>query len=430
MLAIQQKLNKTFYVLLSLPATAMGFALSVQISALSWLLVTKFGLDIHEMGFVWAAGPIAGMIAQPLVGLISDKVWFWGGRRRPFIIIGGTIAALMLLALPNISVINDSIGMGSLIAVAMIVALTLDLSINVSFNPTRSIIADVTSEGDERTKGYTWMQTISGSFGVLAYAIGAVFGNYFLIVFGAVLVFLLTIFPVFFIKEPKELTPSEKPDVSDETKVRKSDTNYPEFLKICLANSFSWIGVQTMFVFIIAFISQNINIIPDTASPEMIELLNNKTGQIIAISFLVLNAVGAILPKFVLQPIAEKIGRNKTQAAVVTIMSLGYFTIAFFVHSEVMLYLLMGVVGIGWAGIVSLPFASMSETVDQSRMGFYMGMFNLSVVIPQLIVSAFIGLVIVNSVDKNIVFIISGVSLAISAMLWALVKDNLSTSSE
>lgn len=420
MLESQKKLSNLFFVILSLPATAMGFALSVQISALSWLLVTKFGLDLHEMGFVWAAGPIAGMIAQPIVGFISDKVWFWGGRRRPFIVIGGTVAALMLLALPSIGVINESLGIGSLIAVAMIVALTLDLSINVSFNPTRSIIADVTTEGYQRTKGYTWMQTISGSFGVLAYAIGAVFGNYTLILFGAALVFVLTIFPAFSIVEPIELL---NIDDDDDENIEKSETNLPEFLKICLANSFSWIGVQTMFVFIIAFISQKINMTPEAASPEIIDMVNDKTGQIIAISFLVLNAVGAILPKLVLQPVAERIGRNKTQALVVAIMSVGYLTIAFFVHTEMMLYVLMGVVGIGWAGIVSLPFASMSETVDNSRMGYYMGMFNLSVVIPQLIVSAFIGLVIVNAADKNIVFLISGVSLAVSAVLWAIVKD-------
>ena len=129
------------------------------------------------------------------------------------------------------------------------------------------------------------------------------------------------------------------------------------------------------------------------------------------------------MPKFVLQPIADKLGRNKTQALVVAIMSVGYFIIALFVKSEMLLYVMMGVVGIGWAGIVSLPFASMSETVDKSRMGYYMGMFNLSIVIPQLIVSAFIGLVIVDAVDKNIVFLISGFSLAVSAVLWMLVKD-------
>ena len=188
MLEMQKKFTNTFYSILSLPSTGMGFALSIQIAALSWLMRTRYNLDLHEIGFVWAAGPLAGIIGQPIVGLISDKVWFWGGRRRPFILLGGILAGLMLFALPNIDRISGLLGLSSIIIVAVIVALSLDLAINISFNPTRSIIADITDEGVSRTKGYTWMQTISGSFGVLAYALGAIFGNYFLIYFGVFLV--------------------------------------------------------------------------------------------------------------------------------------------------------------------------------------------------------------------------------------------------
>lgn len=150
MLDIQKKLTNNFYAILSLPSTAMGFALSVQISALSWILSTKYNLAIHEVGLVWAAGPIAGIFGQVIVGMISDEVWFWGGRRRPFILIGGTLAALMLLALPFIGVISSALGFESIVGIAILIALTLDLSINISFNPTRSIIADVTPPG---TKG-------------------------------------------------------------------------------------------------------------------------------------------------------------------------------------------------------------------------------------------------------------------------------------
>ena len=205
MLRIQERLTKSFYVLISLPATAMGFALSIQISALSWLLTTKYNLHIDEVGFVWAAGPLAGIFGQVIIGLISDKVWFWGGRRRPFVLIGGVLAAGMLIALPNIDVIAAQLGVRVLLAVAIVVALTLDLAINISFNPTRSIIADVTPEGNPRTKGYTWMQTISGFFGVLAYLIGATLGNYVLIYIGVALVFLFSFVPMFFITENKEL---------------------------------------------------------------------------------------------------------------------------------------------------------------------------------------------------------------------------------
>ncbi|MEM9528347.1 MAG: MFS transporter, partial [Bacteroidota bacterium] len=131
-------LSRPFYALLSLPATAMGFALCVQIAALSWILNTQYGLNLEEIGYVWLAGPVAGILGQVIIGLISDNTWFMGGRRRPFIVIGGTIAALMILALPNLGIINDALGLESIIGIAIVVALTLDLAINVSFNPARS----------------------------------------------------------------------------------------------------------------------------------------------------------------------------------------------------------------------------------------------------------------------------------------------------
>ena len=410
MLEIQKKLTNTFYSLLALPSTAMGFALSIQIAVLSWILNSQYGLDIHEIGIVWAAGPLAGIFGQVIVGFISDKVWFWGGRRRPFILIGGTLAAVMIIALPNIGAINDFLGIGSILAVAIVVALTLDLAINISFNPTRSIIADVTPDGVPRTKGYTWMQTISGFWGVMAYAIGAIFGNYFLIYLGAIIVLAFSIIPTFFIKESKALTNPEKETIITEKKSKV--TQWGELFKLYFAHGFSWIGVQTMFVYIIAYIQQKLNPASET-----------ETGQIIAISFLVLNAVGFILPAFVLEPITEKIGRVKTHLACVAIMALGYFGIVLIGTSSIILYILMAVCGIGWAAIVSLPFAIMSEKVDESRMGFFMGIFNLSVVIPQLIVSLVLGYFILEAQDKNLIFIISGTTLAISAVLWLLVKE-------
>ena len=86
----------------------------------------------------------------------------------------------------------------------------------------------------------------------------------------------------------------------------------------------------------------------------------------------------------------------------------------------------MGVVGIGWAATVSLPFAIMSQTIDQSRMGMYMGLFNLSVVLPQLVASLGVGEAVSLATDKGLIFIICAISLAISALLWLFIKDNSS----
>ncbi|MGJ8693436.1 MAG: MFS transporter [Thalassotalea sp.] len=464
MLAMQKQLSKRFYMLLSLPATAMGFALSVQISALSWILTTQYGLDIHEVGLVWAAGPIAGILGQVIIGIVSDNVWFWQGRRRPFILIGGVLAALMLLALPNIDIISTSLGFSGLLGVAIAVALTLDLSINVGFNPTRSIIADVTPEGEARTKGYTWMQTVSGTFGVLAYAIGATLGNFWLIYIGAGLALLLSLIPPFFITEPKELSSNSAAEqqaisfidvltnikplwgfiiydayalaiqllgiktehywaelvaviitivlVFQTLRAKETKENNAGFTKVLAAHSFSWIGVQTMFVFIFAFLQD-----------KLPNLTDDDLGKVIAMSFLVLSATAAFLPALVLEPIAKKIGRVKTHTYCLASMAAAYGLVALFGADKLTLYILMAFVGIGWSAIISLPFAIMSEKVDQSRMGLFMGLFNLSVVLPQLLVSLGVGLFISKVADKSIVFQICAVALAISALVWTQVNE-------
>jgi maltose/moltooligosaccharide transporter len=405
MLPIQQRLTKSFFAVLSLPSTAMGFALSVQIAALSWILSTQYKLDIHEVGIVWAAGPIAGIVGQVLIGIISDKTWFWGGRRRPFIWIGGTLAALSLLALPNLGALSEQTG-ASILAVALPVALLLDLSINISFNPTRSIIADVTPEGDKRTRGYTWMQTISGMFGVLAYGIGATSGNFTLIYFSVFLVFVFSLVPPFLIEEPRNL------ETSGEQASSKTSSSYRDLYQIYAAHGFCWIGVQTMFVYMIFYVKENMGIVSDEAS-----------GRVVSLSFLVLSTVGFLLPAAVLEPLAKRMGRVRVHTLSMAGMAAGYLLIVLFGREPFWVYVFMGVAGIGWAATVSLPFAIMTEKVDKTKMGLFMGIFNLSVVLPQLLVSLVLGGVIQAAENKSIIFIISAASLAISAVLWTFVKE-------
>jgi MFS family permease len=188
-------------------------------------------------------------------------------------------------------------------------------------------------------------------------------------------------------------------------------------MRIYIAHGFSWIGVQAMFVYIIAFIQQKMLATSDPGA------IAEDSGRIIAISFAILNTVGFLLPAPVLEPLAMRFGRVRVHLTALAIMAAAYFAIAFAGASPVMLYLLMAVAGIGWASIVSLPFAIMTEKVEKSRMGFFMGIFNLSVVLPQLFVSLVLGTVIYRSEDKSIIFLISGVSLAVSAVVWLLVHE-------
>lgn len=487
MYEFQKRLSNPFYALLSLPATAMGFALAVQIAALSILLSERYGLSISDIGLVWATGPFAGIVGQVLVGIISDKAWVWNGRRRAFIFIGGLLSSMMLLALPQLGIIQASLGLEGILGIAIVVSLTLDLAINVSFNPTRSIIADVTPEGRPRTKGYAWMQTVSGSFGVLNYAIGAIFGIYVLIYFGAILVFLFSIIPPFFIKEPRVLadeadnaefygdkptiTTQSKPDTRASLKEimwaimplwgfliyafyafmvrfdvlprlpyfaleiftftltiglmvytlsRKESGKSREeggligFQKILAAHAFTWIGVQTMFVYYFAYIEGRM---PQHAATE------GFTVMVLNWSFFSLNLVAALLPVLLLEPLAARYGRVKVHTLSIAIMAVGYLNIFYFGTSPLSLYLLMAIVGIGWAATISLPFAIMSQKIPQTHMGLYMGLFNLSVVLPQFVSSLGVGELVEAAPDKSIIFLVCAVTVGISAIAWGFVKE-------
>ncbi len=472
MLAMQKNLSNTFLAILALPATALGFALSVQISALSWILTTRYGLDIHDIGLVWAAGPIAGIFGQVIIGVWSDRVWLWRGRRRPFILVGGTVAALTLLALPNIDIISAALGFEGILGIALIVVLSLDFAINVGFNPTRSIIADVTPEGVERTKGYTWMQTVSGSFGVGAYAIGAIWDNYVLIYVAVVLVLLFSLVPPFLVEEPESLNTDEQETAAAgktsfvgvlmaiqplwgflvydiyamtlrlagiehdhyyaeivcailtvilvvralfdrETGGDTARNHLVGFRQVLAAHSFSWIGVQTMFVFMVIYLQ------------SVLTSLNEiDVGRVGSMGFLILSAVGAALPVLALEPLTERIGRVRTHATALGVMAAGYIGLYFMGSSPLTIYVLMAVVGVGWASIVSLPFAIFSQKIGREEMGLYMGLFNLSVVLPQLVVSLGISLLVSRAADLRIIFVVSAVALIVSTLAWTRVRED------
>lgn len=463
MLDAQKRLSLPFKLMLSLPATGMGFALSAQIAALSWILTTQYGLHIEEVGLVWAAGPLAGILGQVIIGAISDKTWFWGGRRKPFIFLGGLIAAPMLLALPNLDSIGSTLGLEALLGIAIIVALSLDLAINVSFNPARSVIADVTPVGEKRTSAYTWMQFVSGSFGVLAYAVGASFGNITLVYFAAVLVLVFSLVPPLFIEEPREIPvdDSEEDTFNFGTAVSaikplwgfalyavyaiparvldyspghhyfeilalaitlwmmgraviakdNSEDSYIGFRKVATANALSWIGVQTMFVYMIAYIQT-----------RMPHLSDDEVGQVMNIGYAIMWAVAAVVPVLVLRPIAYKISSARTMAVCTLVMALAYATISLAVESVMALYVLMAVLGFGVGGVVSLPFDVMSQKAKAHRLGLFMGLFNLSIVLPQLFVSLAIGIWIGSMEDQSMLFLICGTALLLSSIAWARIE--------
>ena len=479
-------MSNAFLALLALPATAVGFALSTQIAALSWILSNKYHLDIHDVAFVWLAGPIAGIFGQVIVGLLSDNVWFMGGRRRPFIMIGGMVSTIAFLALPHIRGISHITGISDVILIASIIALFLDLSVNVTFNPARSIIADLTPEGKVRTSGYVWMQIISGFFGVFAYFLSMVFGNVTLLYIAAVIVFVTAVFPILFIQERKdlEIAKAESKEKYGVWQIFeeifplygflvfgffslfyhffpetlgawhnpvliaalaysvvigiiiiiqgvKNPTNRNEFQKIMLAHSFTWVAFQSMFILSGFFIEHQIlpNIgLKGVAANWFAEKLTGTVqnsgatvGNMVSLGFFILNLIGAIFP-LILQSIAKQIGRVKTYIGALAFSAIGYFYIAYFSKLEFDFYIGMFLVGIGWSAVISIVFAIMSERVNPAKMGLYMGVFNLAVVLPQMMSNG-VANVIKATGNHQLLYIFCGLLVSTSVIFWMFVKE-------
>jgi MFS family permease len=154
------------------------------------------------------------------------------------------------------------------------------------------------------------------------------------------------------------------------------------------------------------------------------ELDDNSTGKVLSTSFLALNAVAAVLPALVLLPLAKKYDVVKVHSSCLVVMAAGFAGVYLFAHSALALYLLMAVMGIGWSAIVSLPFSIMSQRVDQARIGLYMGVFNLSIVLPQLVVSLGVGTFVSGVQDKGAIFLIGAVSLTLAAIAWRSVAGD------
>lgn len=200
---------------------------------------------------------------------------------------------------------------------------------------------------------------------------------------------------------------------TDESQYNDVDAKHLGFKKVLAAHSFSWIGIQTMFVFCYAFLQE-----------KMSGLSNDQLGQTISYSFAILNAVAAALPALVLGPLANKYGRIKVHAYALLVTAAAYGLIAAYASTPSIMYLFMALAGVGWSAVVSLPFAIMSERVESHKMGLYMGLFNLSVVLPQLVVSLGISLFL-NKVDnQSMVFIVCAISMVISAISWLMIKEH------
>lgn len=445
--------------LLSAPSAGLGIALTSQITALSWLLQSQYHLAIDDIALVWAAGPLAGIVGQVAAGHASDRSWLFGGRRRAYLLVSGILSSAALLALPKLDTVSAVLGGISIVFVAACVALLLDIAINIGLNPARALIADIVPPGPERSLTFAYMQTLSGAAGVAITIIGAWLGNMWMIVIAAILALPLTSIPGFLVREPREIAAPELTEtlslklllamllpiapaaaftvVSSVAKIigltipvvplalatavatgflaisifRTDRTDQVALARrILFAQGLSWIGIFTMFVFLAPVVSERL--------PQVDQ---DQFGRAIAISLGLFNLVAAIAPLTILMPLVARYRRAYVHAASMILMGLAFGVIGLFVQTELQLWFCMAAAGIGWGSLVSLPYVIFCDRIDARQLGLLLGIFNLAVVIPQLVVSLGLGAIAPSLSTRGALFVIAAIALFAAALAWAMV---------
>jgi maltose/moltooligosaccharide transporter len=415
-----------------------GFAL--QNANVSRIFQT-LGADINNIAFLWIAAPVTGLLVQPIIGYISDRTWHpWWGRRRPFFFIGAVLSSIALFLMPNSSVLW----------MAAVLLWVLDASINISMEPFRAFVGDKLPPS-QRTTGFAMQTFFIGLGAVIASLLPYFFTNYlgfsntaaegvipdsvkYSFYIGGAVFLVAVLWTVFTTKEfpPEDIKKWEQEKLQTEGLfngfkeiVTGIGTMPKTMLQLAVVQFFTWLAFFSMWIYTTSGVAQNAYGTNDTTSKNF-----QDAGDWVGIMFMVYNGTSA-LAAFLLPIVASKTSRRFTHMFCLIIGGLGLISI-FFITSPMMLLLPMIAVGLAWASTLTMPYAILAGALPANKMGFYMGVFNFFIVIPQIVAAAILGFFINTFFDNQAIYalVVGGVSMVIAGFLNFIVKDNHNDSAE
>jgi len=408
-----------------------GFAL--QNANVSRIFET-LGASKDELPILWLAAPVTGLLVQPIIGYYSDRTWHpkWG-RRRPFFAIGAILATIALFLMPN----------SSALWMAVIMLWVMDASINVSMEPFRAFVGDMLPN-EQRTSGFAMQSFFIGIGAVVASALPYIFTNWFGVsnianegsipdsvkwsfYIGGVAYFLAVMWTVF---NTEEYPPDDIEKMKAENAEQgiwdgliesfKGIFKMPKtMLQISYVQFFSWFALFAMWIYTTSAVTSHIYGTEDATSAAY-----NEGADWVGICFAIYSGVAALVA-FLLPVVAKYTSRRVTHLLALVCGAIGLFSIYFITNPTMLLVSMVGV-GIAWASILSMPYAMLSSTLPADKMGYYMGVFNFFIVIPQIVAAGILGFILKNFFDNVSVYalFIGGGSMLIAAALCLLIEDN------
>ncbi|WP_259764319.1 SLC45 family MFS transporter [Pediococcus pentosaceus] len=413
-------------------------AFTLQSSQMSRIFQT-IGADPNNLGWFFILPPLAGLIVQPIVGYYSDRTWKprLGGRRLPYLILGTLIAVIVMLLLPNSG--SFGFGYGSLMALwfGAITVAFLDLSSNVAMQPFKMMIGDMVND-KQKSYAYGIQSFLSNTGAVLAAifpflltwlgvantANKGVVPQSVVISFyaGAILLIITSLFTVFRVKEYDPATYAMYHGISE--KENSEGGNWITLLKkapkafwtVTLVQFFCWFAFQYLWTYSAGAIAQNVWHTAN-ASSAAYQAAGNWYGVLAAVQ-----SIAAVACSYVLAKLPNRF--HKSGYAFSLILGALGFVSVFFVHNQYILIVSYILVGIAWAGMNTYPLTIVTNALSGNHMGTYLGLFNGSICLPQIVASLLsFGLFPLLGSSQANMFLLAGAVMLLGAFAVGTIKE-------
>ena len=446
-----QKRNLSFTQLFNLSFGFFGvqIAYALQSANISRIFAT-LGADPHTLSFFWILPPLMGMIVQPLVGKYSDKTWTRLGRRKPYLLVGALIAVAVMLLLPNAGDFTFAqsafLGLNAAMWFGLFSLMFLDTSINIAMQPFKMMVGDMVNE-EQKGTAYAIQSALCNA--------GSVVGYLFPIFFtwigiantapegvipdsvkwsfyaGAAILILCSLYTFATVKE---LNPEEYAEfhgikeAKGEGQEAKEEKGFMALLKeapsafwtVGLVQFFCWAAFMYMWTYSNGAIAINCF---GWDGVNAADAAFQDAGGWVGVVFCV-QAVGSLLWAAFLPKLEHWFGNKGAYAISLVVGALGFISV-FFVSNAYVLWISYALIGAAWAAMLALPFTIVTNAIKGGNMGYYLGLFNCTICIPQ-IVAALCGGLLLKYICAHVqagMLVVAGVLLLLGAASVFAIKE-------
>jgi len=409
-------------------------AYALQSANISRIFAT-LGADPHNLSYFWILPPLMGILVQPIVGTLSDKTWNRFGRRIPYLFVGATMAVLVMCLLPNAG--SFGLAVGAAMIFGLVALMFLDTSINMAMQPFKMLVGDMVNE-KQKAKAYSIQSFLCNVGSVVGFVFPFVFTWFGIknvaekgvvpdsviwsFYIGAAILILCVLYTTLKVKEwnPKEYAEYNGRSADLEEEEGKANwltllKNAPStFWKVGLVQFFCWAAMLYMWNYTTGAIAETVWNTTDAASPAFQE-----AGNWVGILFAV-EAMGSVVWAIALTQF------KNTKLAYSLSLAIGGvgFAMIPFVHDQYLQFIPFLLIGCAWAAMLAMPFTFVTNALQgYGHMGAYLGLFNGTICIPQ-IVAALVGGGVLSLVGshQSTMMIVAGVLFIFGAAAVTVIK--------